>query len=49
MYILYWAIFLSLIAFILLIVLVYDDGNEGLLYAAVILICIAAGKKRFEI
>lgn len=41
--ILYWAIFLSVIAFILLLILVYDNGNDGLLYGAVVLICIAAG------
>lgn len=44
-YILYWAILLSLISFILLIVLVYAEGDDTLLYGAVILICIAGGTR----
>ena len=40
--VLYVAIFFSIISFILLIALVYGDGNENLLYASIILIIIAS-------
>jgi hypothetical protein len=40
---LYKALVLSILAFGMLIVLVYNQGNDGLLYGAVILICIASG------
>ena len=45
-YILYWAVFLSMVAFILLVVLVYEAGDDTLLYGAVILICIASGMNK---
>lgn len=40
-FILYFAIFISNIAFLLLILLIYGPGDEGLLYAAIILISLA--------
>lgn len=40
-YILYLAIFLSSISFLLLILLIYGPGGDGLLYAAIALIAIA--------
>ncbi|KAL4445687.1 hypothetical protein ABPG74_006238 [Tetrahymena malaccensis] len=41
--ILYIAIFVSLISFILLIVLVYGNGDQQLLWVSICLICVAGG------